>query len=300
MIDYDSNTSRPLVDRQNDERMLNLLRAMFVVHQRARRLSAARLTITVVVAGSGAIAVVNPRVAPAVTAAGAIWATLYSLGFASWASRQAARGAAIQEMFDRALYGFQWNKAIAGESIGHEDINGLAAKYRGATDMIKGYYEVPSLPHPYDVAACQLQNLGWGLRVRRRYARLIVVLLTAWAIVGLLVGMATNFTVFELLLRWYIPALGALLLGLDTYRSQQDVVKERERAARLLREAVERRLEDDDLIRALDRIQDVIFLTRRHHVRVPEIFFRAFRNSDRADFNSAVVELAAQVKRVTS
>ncbi|MEU1754014.1 S-4TM family putative pore-forming effector [Micromonospora matsumotoense] len=300
MSGYEASTSKPLVERQEDEPMLDLLRAMFVVHGRARRLSAARLAVTVVVAGSGAIATVDPRVAPAVTTAGAIWATLYSLGLASWASRQAVRGATIQEMFDRKLYGFQWNKAIADEPIGHEDINGLAAKYRGAADMIKGYYEVPLLPQPYDVAACQLQNLGWGSRVRRRYARLIVILLTAWAIAGLSVGVAMNLTVFELLLRWYIPALGALLLGLDTYRSQQDVVRERERAIRLLRDAIEKKLDGEQLRGALDRIQDVIFLTRRHHVRVPEIFFKAFRSSDRADFNSAVSELAARVERVTS
>jgi hypothetical protein len=34
-------------------------------------------------------------------------------------------------------------------------------------------YEVTALPRPLDVLACQIQSLGWGARVRQRYAAVL-------------------------------------------------------------------------------------------------------------------------------
>jgi len=39
------------------------------------------------------------------------------------------------------------------------------------------------------------------------------------------------------------------------------------------------------------RVQDVIFVTRKQHTRVPAWFFERFRDADRIDFKDAILDL---------
>jgi hypothetical protein len=304
MKSFDQETERPIIHRQNDPEMLDLLRAMFASHRRARTLTALRFTVTIAVATSGLVATFFSWAATTVVIVGTLWALLYSVGLASWGARESRQAATIQEMFDRKLYRLDWNEALAGQQVSQQDINGLAKKYRGRRDMIENYNEIPELPPPYDIVACQLQNLGWGARVRRRYGQFVLACLALWGLGGIVVGLFAGLTVADILIRWYVPSLTALLLGMDTYRAQREIVNERDRGFNLLQNRVDQSLSPQaakppiaGLLGTLDRVQDVIFLTRKSHVRVPEVFFSVFRQSDRDDFRSVVANLEARLAK---
>jgi hypothetical protein len=288
--------------RQNEPALLALLRAMSVSHHRAQRLDLLRTAAAVILAGAGLVAVFQAAIATPVTVLGAAWAALYSLGLASWNRHELHRAATLQEMFDVQLFGLPWNPVIAGEPLAPQEVSNLQRRYRGRDNLVRDYYEIPDLPAPYDILACQQQNLGWGARIRRRYARVVLAGICGWSALGLVVGAAARLDVTELLLRWYIPSLAILLVGLEVYRGQREVADERERALATLRDLVARSVAgspaqpaDTGLLQFARQLQDLIFQGRRRHSRVPDWFFLRYRHSDRTDFQAAMAELHALV-----
>jgi hypothetical protein len=293
-----------ILRHQNDPSMLALLRAMSASHARAQRLDSLCMYLSVLVAVSGLVAAFTTTTAAttSISLTGAVWASAYSAGFDSWAKRELRRAALLQEMFDVRLFRIQWNLVLAGEELGAQEVNWLDKRYRAREDTLRNYYEIPDLPRPYDVLACQQQNLGWGARVRRRYAHTVLVIMFGWSVLGLAVGIIAGLTVVQLMLRWYVPSLGMFLLGLDTFRGQRDVAAERERLLTVLcarvsfASAAEQRDSTgltEELMLFARQVQDILFLSRLRVSRVPDWFFLRFHSSDRNDFQAAMNELVA-------
>lgn len=295
-----SGVSSSILTAQNEPGMLSWLRALSVSHTRAQRLAELRTGLSVLIAVSGLVAAFTASVATPVTVLGAAWALAYSIGLASWESSEVRRAALLQEMFDTRLFGLPWNGVMAGEQSAAQEISWLSRRYKGREDTLRDYYEIPDLPNPYDVLACQLQNLGWGSRIRRRYARAVLTAVIVWAVAGLVVGGVAGLTLSELGLRWYVPSLAALLLGVNTYREQRDIAAERNRVLSLVRTQIalaakrpEQSGADAELTTLARQVQDLIFQTRQRQTRVPNWFFHRFRETDRTDFQAAMGELIA-------
>lgn len=300
-----SKVSRPgsrILQRQNDPSALTVLRAISASHKRAQHLASGGTTVSIVVAATGFIGIFTKFGVTSVTIVGALWALLYSTGLTSWANKERERAAKLQEMFDVELFSLGWNPLLAGEQIGAHEVNRLSQQYRGRLDMVLDYYEIPDLPRPFDVLACQQQNLGWGARVHRRYAFTVLACVCAWSAAGLVLGSLASLTVTEVLLRWYIPSLGALMLGLSIFRQQNDVTRERQRVLGLLTSRIDAVVANSvtpavaaDLLQLARQIQDAIFLARHSASRVPDWFFLRYRANDRADFRAAMDELERRV-----
>ncbi|MFG1655395.1 S-4TM family putative pore-forming effector [Micromonospora chersina] len=294
-----------LLTRQNRPEMMALLHAMSVCHRRAQRLDNLRMLLSVTIGVAGAAVAVTGLPSTAVTAVGALWAVVNAVGLGSWSQGQIRRAAVLQEMFDVELYRLPWNEVVAGEPVGAHEVSRLDRSFRGGEEYLRGYYEIPPLPHPYDVLACQHQNLAWGSRLRRRYAYTVLGGVAAWAAAGVLFAVTTGMTVAELLLQWFVPALGALLLGLEIYRGQRDIAADRERALAILQRRIDVAAGGDghpagaaELLVLARRIQDLILLGRQRQARVPDWFFRRFHAADRVDFQAAMTSLAERVGRL--
>ncbi len=288
-----------ILRRQNSPRMQDLVRAMSVSHKHARHLDAVSTLVSVVVAGSGFVATLVPAAATSITLVGALWALIYSAGLATWTGSELIRGATLQEMFDTQLFAIAWNHVIAPEPLGAHEISRLSKRYRGREDMVENYYEIPDLPRPFDVLACQLQNLGWGARVHLRYAYSVLALVWLWGIAGVAVGALAGLTIAQVLLSWYVPSLGAIMLGLDIFRNQRDVSVARQRVLRVVRRAIATTAHAPMTAAAMSELtvlarqtQDAIYLTRRHTPRVPDWYFLRFRSSDAIDFRAEMDDLS--------
>jgi hypothetical protein len=295
-------TATPAISqRQNSKEMLAFLRAMSVSHARAQRLEGLRLWISALIAGLGSAATFVDTLATPAVVVGGLWAIAYSMGVGTWARREVRRAALLQEMFDVTLYKLPWNPVAAGEPLPPHEVSSLARRYHGPDELLYDYYEVPDLPRPYDVLACQQQNLGWGARIRQRYAFATASLLGIWCVAGIVVGTALGLHIADLVLTWYIPSLGVLLVGTDLYHGQQETASIRSKALKIIREEISRSVatpgSPDGLITLARRAQDVIFQTRQSYTRVPDWFFLRFRLRDRHDFQEAMTELTATLNR---
>jgi hypothetical protein len=154
------------------------------------------------------------------------------------------------------------------------------------------------------VFICQEQNLGWDARLRRRWARLLLGAVIAWTLLGVLVGYLADLTVAETVARWYLPAAAALLLGIDSYRTQRDIAAERERIIPLIQTEIDRAQppplragEQQRLCKTAREIQDVILATRKQAVRVPEWFYARFRQADEQDFQTNANQLRSRLTK---
>ena len=289
--------AKSLLSRQTGPEMMALLRAMSACHSRAQRLDNLRMILSIVLGVAGAVVAITGVSSAAVTAAGALWALLNAVGLGAWSRGQLGRAAVLQEMFDTRLFGLPWNIVAAGDEVSAAEISRLHRAYRGDEKYLRDYYEIPPLPAPYDVLACQQQNLGWGARVRRRYAHVVLGGTTVWAVLGVVFGVTAGLTVSQLLLQWYVPSLGALLLGLEIYRSQRDVAAERERVLGVMQSRIAATLQGSgkdasaELLTLARQIQDLIFRSRQRQSRVPDWFFRRFHAADRQDFHAAMTTL---------
>ncbi len=287
-----------ILSRQNESGMLTLLRAASTSHRQAQRLAGLHLTASALLAGGAILALLVPSTNSTVSLLGALWAVVYTLWAGEWSTSAFRRAAVLQEAFDTELFGLPWNRAVAGDQPEPQEISRLARLYKGDESRLRDYYEIDALPHPLDVLACQLQNLGWGTRVRRRYANAIQWGLVVWCATGVLVGVTAGLSVSDVLTAWFVPSLGLLLLGVDTFRAQRDTTQARERAHRELSDRIEAYVADGsrparhaELLDLSRQVQDVLLQTRLAHVRVPNWFFNRFHGADRADFAAALADL---------
>jgi hypothetical protein len=286
-----------ILSEQNAEPARHRLRAMTVSHSRAQRLANARMGVSLLLAVAGLATAFLPGLTVSVTVLGGLWAVAYSVGLTSWESSEARRAALLQELFDVRLFRLEWNSVFAGTPPAPQQISSLSRRFRGDEAELRDYYEIPELPRPYDVLACQQQNLGWGARVRRRYARTVLTAMLVWLGAGLVVGLSARMSVLDLVLLWYVPSLGAVMMGLEVCRTQWQVAAERERVMELLEARVTAGGDTATLVAFARQVQDVIFQSRQRYTRVPDWFFRHFKSTDRADFQAAMNDLQALVGR---
>jgi len=276
------------------------LRAMSVLHQRVRALSGIRLVVSAVIAAAGAVVTMAELTATWVTVAGALWAGAYSIWLVSWMDEALLRAAKLQEMFEVELFRLPWNTTVAGPQVRSEDASQLSKKFKDR-QVANDWLEMPNLPRPFDILARQIQNLGWGSRIRRRYANVVLAVVVAWALAGAVVAFVGGLTFAEIILRWFVPSLGGLLLGVDTWRQQRSIAKERDRVLAFVedetRKAVRRakKAATADALLVLSRqVQDTLFNTRCRAPRAPSrLFYLAYYRSDAVDFRAPVQRLVS-------
>jgi hypothetical protein len=262
------------------------------------------MSISFLLAAGAVLGVFVTSIQETLTVAGFLWALVYSAGASSWTEREFRRAALLQEAFDTQLYELHWNEILAGSVPSADEVSRLARRYKGSAERLRDYYEIPALPRPLDVLSCILQNLAWGARVRRRFAATVQGAVVIWVAAGMLVGVVTGAALLSVLINWFVPSLGLLLLGVDTYRTQRDTAAVREHARSVIlprmREYAEAGMPPAatrDLLVLARQAQDVLLRTRLRQARVPNWFFNAYLESDRADFAAAMDEVSGWLLR---
>jgi hypothetical protein len=284
----------PISDRQNAPEMIGLLAAASATHLRVQRLEAVRVSASLAMAALGVVASFVSAVATPIAIAGAVWGVLLATGITPWARHHAKRAAVVQEMFDTSLYGLPWNIVAAGAPLPSYEVHSLARSFslHRRQDRLRDWYANTSgLPLPYEVFICQQQNLAWDTRLRRRWALLLIAALVTWLLLGIAVGYAAGLTVGTTAIRWYLPAVGAALFGIEGCRAHLDISAERARVLPLVQAEISGAgtqppslAESERLLRVAREVQDVIFTTRRCLTRVPDWFYARFRDADTRDF----------------
>ncbi|RZU76030.1 hypothetical protein EV384_4627 [Micromonospora kangleipakensis] len=289
-----------LAARQNDRRFIDLHRAIAVAHRHAQRAHTAALLISVAVAALSVIARAIPAAASTVAVIGAVWTGFYAIVVAPWAARYQRTSATLQEMLDTELFDLPWNYVTVGEKLTDDQVSELKYRFRGDEQSLRDYYLVADVRPPYDVLFCLEQNLGWGSRVRKRYAQLLLTISVLWCAAGVVVGTVADLRIPDLVSTWFVPSLGLLLLCLDNYRTQLSNTWERSRVREIVVKA-----SGDPAASPLTtgpewmvfarQVQDVLFQMRRQQPRMPVWFFRRYHDRDKRDFEYRMSLIEARI-----
>ncbi len=292
--------TRRIAQLQDGSRSINLLRAISVAHGQTQFAQMASLVVSFLVAGLSVMTRLVPAAVQGLALAGAVWAASYAVLVTPWRNKHLRTGATLQETFDVELFDLAWNRVMVGDRVPEDEVSQLSRRYRRDVARLRGYYLVADVPAPYDVLFCLEQNLAWGSRVRRRFANLLVSVVVVWCRTGVAVGLATGDTVSRLLAEWFVPALGLLLLCLDTVCAQVSVAQERTRVLGLVRAVADDPaspvlMSSDSFAGFARQVQDVLFQTRLQQPRVPKWFFQRFHDNDAADFRYKMQALEAKL-----
>jgi hypothetical protein len=295
----------PISARQNEQSMLDLLKASTAAHVRQQRLETVRVAVSLTLAGASLVAAFASVTAAVITVIGAAWALAYTILVSPLAKGQARRSAVIQEMFDTDLFSLPWNSTLTGGRLRPDEISQLVREFdprRGRGGRLRDWYvDTSGVPQPYDVFICQQQNLAWDARLRRRWAWVLATAVVIWVVLGVVVSYAASLTMPEILLRWYVPSLAALIYGIESCKNQYDIATERERVMNLVQAEIDnaqRAPSSDEHTRLAVKareIQDVIFATRKQVARVPDWFYARFRDRDENDFRANAQHLRNKI-----
>lgn len=288
---------RAIHERQLDDDMLLLQRAAATSHQRGQLVEALRVDAAVALAAAGVLITLFGHGRTVVSIVGFFWFVVSAFLLKGLTGNTARQGALLQEMFDTALFGLPWRATVAGDPILEPDVRRLARKLPrgGAKDkrITEGWYDpTHDVHHPYDVFIAQDQNLAWDARLRRRYGHLIATAAFVWTAIGLIIGLAVaNATLLDTLLSFFVPSLAAFQIAYEIWSSQRKVADERERLARIVNTELDNgrpgpvpEAEWHRLRNVARDVQDGILRTRLDPARVPERFYKHFRDDDERDF----------------
>ena len=277
--------------------MVRWQRAAAASHQRGQLIEAIRVNAAVALAIAGIIVTLAGHGRTAVSIIGAAWFAVSAFFLRHAAASTARQGALLQEMLDAELFYLPWRPTVAGDQVPEPDVAQLARRLRPGCRkdqrILAGWYDpTGGVHHPYDVLIAQEQNLGWDARLRRRYAALVVAAAVTWSGLGLIAGLLiAGATIVSTLVSFFIPSLAIYQIALETWIGQQRVAAERQRLNHLvtteLRAARPGPISNSEWRRLRDvarDVQDGILRTRLDVSRVPEWFYRRYRNRDELDF----------------
>ncbi|MEV6746548.1 S-4TM family putative pore-forming effector [Streptomyces sp. NPDC088251] len=304
--------SRAIHERQLDDDMLLLQRAASASHQRGQFLEAVRVTAAVLLAAAGVLITLVGHGRTAVSIVGFFWFVVSAFLLKGLAGNTARQGALLQEMFDVALFHLPWRSTVAGDPIPEPDVRRLARKLPrgGAKDkrITDGWYDpTHEVHHPYDIFIAQEQNLAWDARLRRRYSHLLATLVMLWAAIGFVAGLViADATLGDTLLSFFVPSLAAYQIAYEIWSGQRKVADERDRLTKVVNTELDNGhpgpVPDDEWHRLRDvarDVQDGVLRTRLDITRVPEWFYKRFRDDDERDFGDTAERHRVRLAQIT-
>jgi hypothetical protein len=223
-----------------------------------------------------------------------VWLTFFSVTVAFldalWLDRRQdrlkKRGAALQQMFDCALFGLPWRQLRCGPSIDDEDILADAkAQLRDpkAKPFLLDWYPVAvqALPLPLARLVCQRASLWWDLRQRDHVRGTLTMTLCILAVAIFLIALAQRNTVEQMILTVYVPLAPAVLWALREIMAQRDAIQADERGLgsveTLWKKALEQKPSEAELHQESLLVQDALFDARSHSPLVFNWVFRLLR-----------------------
>jgi hypothetical protein len=291
-------------EQQATPRGLLLQRAADGSHVVAHRIEMVRLIISLLFGVAAVVATVWPAAAAPIGVAGAAWALASFAGLGSWSQRETSAAALAQESFDTWLFNLQWSPSTTDKPLPDEELRRRARRSTLAEDRMTTWYpDVAGVEHEYGVLICQRENLTWDWRLRRRYANALTGAIAAWIIAGVAIGLTCNLTTRDLIVRWFVPSMSALLLAAQQARGNREIASEREQLAARVRAELE--VADNGPLVADERarlretmraIQDGIYRTRKRSERVPRRLYEHFRYRDEEDMRETAADTVRRLR----
>lgn len=220
-------------EAQNDDAQLRLLLAQRRLYSRAKIWSNVRVFgLGVVAIASPLLVAVWPALATVAASLAAGWFTLNRLVFRPAERRDALRAATIQEQFDTTIFAMP-TIAVRDPQVLPEEITRLVGKRAirkkaYSSEHLRNWYPINlEVDGRVAIAIAQRGNLAYTEALLRRSANAWVILLSAWALIALGIGLVFRFSLDSFLLAIVLPILPPSLDATDEWQRVRAAGKER-------------------------------------------------------------------------
>lgn len=289
-----------IAEDQNSPDNLRLLAAQRHLYTQAKRLHFWCVGGTVGLAATAPLVfLVWPASRTALAILGGVWTIISRLILEGVEANKTKQAATIQEQFDVDLFGLPWNRTLVGNKVKPELIHSAARSFHGDQEELKDWYaDSGDIPRPLSTLLCQRTNLVWDWRLRRHYAWGISLATLALFSLGIILAVVTNQTVVDYILALFLPALAAILKGIEISRDHFKIAAEKEKVEKELSALWERGLKNPGLISEdhCRRIQDYIYVLRSQGPLVPDQWYAWLRDKYRIDMQLTVKEMGRQAE----
>lgn len=294
------NTSNEIVERQNSEQGLTLLKARQQCFTLATKLQILQVSVTVVLPiVATIIAIFNSSAQPFVAAI-AFFILLFDATVLYRLNNKFLKNAAkYAEEFDCYVLQLPWNDFVCGAKQAPEKTSRVAAAFgenpKSLADINDWYpATVDDAPIQYARLACQRSNLWYEAELRKRYSNALVIIPAIIFALFLFLGLVLNLLLTELVLSIMVPAAPILLWSFREFFQHKDTAL----AQRALMVAVESLwehikatdIEPSVLLSRSREFQDAIFLRRKSNPLILPIVYKFYRPSMEVEMNIGAAE----------
>lgn len=269
-------------EKQNEIRFIKYLRAQRQAYSYAKRYIFLDL-ITILIALILPFKAIFNTFNDNLLIFGLIWAGIYLIA-ETFRKKRTEQGAQIQEEFDTNLFDLPWNEFLCGSKVNPDAQEALASKYHN--NDLKNWYSVEvteDLPQHIAVILCQRISFSWELNLRTKFFNALFVLAGVYYGSFAAYGLFENigFRDFLLLISPSISFSYYIIRNFLAYKDQK------QRKERIL-------VKIDDILESyavngifpknneLRQIQDEIFRSRIISEKIPDWFYRLFKNKNEA------------------
>lgn len=291
---------------QNEPQQLERLGAYSQLYLEAKRLMGIHMLLSVPLV---LVWVLVVAAFPTLQIYAALWGilvTLLGLFYLTPTQKKLQKQAAkVQQLFDCDLFQLNWQDFHnIGQPPDPEVIYRADRRYRKTNptyERLRDWYpNVSQLSLPLARLVCQRTNCWWDADLRRRYASWVIMLLSIFAVVVLLVGVAGGLTLESFFLVVAAPLIPALVLGITQYRDNMEAANRldqlRDKVNDIWQRALNNRETPDTLYQYSVGLQDAIFKNRAASPLIFNWFYRRLRDENQDLMNKAAEDLVQEAK----
>jgi len=263
------------IERQNSDKNIRLLSSQRYYYTQAKKNRILKLFCSIVLVFFSPIILLNlPTARDPLCFIGAFGIILtFVIDF--FENNNIKRAANIQEQFDTEIFGLDWNEILIGKKEPIEIIISGDKKFKEDKANLHNWYgNLQGIEYPYSVLVCQRSNLVWDWRLRKKFAIIMLVLLTLILSLGVLIGLITKLPLKTYLMGILIPSIPALFFGLKEVIEHFRIASEKTSLMNLTNSLLEKSSMPNSDLR---QIQDKIYVLRTKSALVPDWFYKKYR-----------------------
>ena len=263
------------IDQQNLDKNIRLLSSQRYYYTQAKKNRILKLFCAIVlVVFSPIILLIFPSTKDPLCFIGA-FGIIITFAIDFFENSNIKRAANIQEQFDTEIFGLDWNEILLGKKEPIEIIITGENKFKGDKANLHDWYgDLQGIDYPYNVLVCQRSNLVWDWRLRKKFAIMMLVLLTLILLLGIIIGLITKLPLKTYLMGILIPSIPALFFGLKEVIEHFRISNEKTSLMNLTNSFLEKSYIPNSDLR---QIQDKIYALRTKGALVPDWFYKKYR-----------------------
>ncbi|MGB1247874.1 MAG: S-4TM family putative pore-forming effector [Chitinophagales bacterium] len=278
-----------LLKDQNKEPLLRLLKAQNSAYSKAKRYQIIDVISILIALSPTVLLYFDLNHATLVAVIGVIW-TLISIFSQILIERETKIGAVIQDQFDTKLFKIDRNEILVGDEIEISKILELSKPNKN--DDLTNWYSTKisdNLSHETAVLLAYKCNAIWGKSQRKQFILFIKIMIVLYYGGMIALSLYKNTGLFDLVV-WLAPSIPALVFGTSTIKAQNGIVTTYNKINKLV-DKLFRDLKDNQNVPTkveLRQIQDLFYTQRLIANKVPDWFYKLFRNRTEGIVDEAI------------